>query len=215
MSFSSEVKDELRSRDKKSLKGPDREKREILRNAYLACGSMSDPEKAYHFEFSVKTRAEAERLREIANSFPVEAKIVERKGSFVVYIKEGEQIVTMLGVMGAGKALMNFENIRTMKEMRNSVNRQVNCETANIHKTVSAAVKQAEAIRFIEKSRGLGELPENLREIACLRLEHPEMPLKDLGAMLSVPLGESGVNHRLRRVMEYADQIKQEEITRS
>ncbi len=212
MSFSSEVKAELRSRERKSLKGPDREKREYLRDAYIRCGSMSDPEKAYHFEFAVKKRDEAEELRRVMNSFSLEAKIVERKGSFVVYLKEGEQIVTMLGVMGAGKALMNFENIRIVKEMRNSVNRQVNCETANINKTVSAAVKQVEAIRFIEEKRGLSFLPDHLRELALLRLNHPEMPLKELGEMLKEPVGKSGVNHRLRRIMEYADKIKDEEI---
>lgn len=137
--------------------------------------------------------------------FAVDAKIVERKRHYVVYLKEGAQIVDMLNVMGAHVALMDLENVRILKEMRNSVNRKVNCETANITKTVSAAVRQVEDIQWIEQTRGLGSLPDSLREIAEVRLEHPDMPLKDLGQLLDPPLGKSGVNHRLRRISEIAD----------
>ena len=125
-----------------------------------------------------------------------------------MYLKEGAQIVDMLNVMGAHVALMNLENVRILKEMRNSVNRKVNCETANISKTVNAAVRQVEDIQFIMDTKGLSSLPENLQEIAQVRLEHPDMPLKDLGTLLMPPIGKSGVNHRLRKISEIAEKLR-------
>ena len=180
-------------------------RRAFIRGAFLAAGSISDPNKNYHFEIVCKTSPQALQLQEIMKGFAVDAKIVERKRHYVVYLKEGAQIVDMLNVMGAHVALMDLENVRILKEMRNSVNRKVNCETANITKTVSAAVRQVEDIQWIEQTRGLGSLPDSLREIAEVRLEHPDMPLKDLGQLLDPPLGKSGVNHRLRRISEIAD----------
>ncbi len=148
-------------------------------------------------------------MREIMNSFPVEAKIVRRKKYYVVYIKEGEQIGEMLRVMEASLAVMNLENIRIVKEMRNSINRQVNCETANIHKTVSAAIEQINDINYIREYVGFDNLPENLREIALARLERPEATLKELGDSLSPPVGKSGVNHRLRKLKMIADKSRE------
>ena len=138
----------------------------------------------------------------------MDAKIVERKKHYVVYLKEGSQIVDILNVMEAHVALMELENVRILKEMRNSVNRQVNCETANISKTVNAAVKQLEDITFIRDHAGLDSLPDNLREMALLRLEHPEAPLKELGTYLNPPVGKSGVNHRLRKISEIAEEMQ-------
>jgi DNA-binding protein WhiA len=126
----------------------------------------------------------------------------------VVYLKEGSQIVDLLNIMEAPIALMEMENVRILKEMRNSVNRKVNCETANINKTVSAAAKQAEDIRLIQKEIGLNKLPEGLQEIAELRLTYPDASLKELGEMLTEPLGKSGVNHRLRKLSELAEDIR-------
>ena len=114
----------------------------------------------------------------------------------------------MLNVMGAHIALMNLENVRILKEMRNSVNRKVNCETANISKTVNAAVRQVEDIQLIVEKQGMSSLPENLQEIARVRMENPDMPLKELGALLTPPIGKSGVNHRLRRIGEIADRLR-------
>lgn len=179
-------------------------RRAFVRGAFLAAGSISDPNKNYHFEIVCRTEAQADQLQMILQSFEVDAKIVERKKHYVVYLKEGAQIVEMLGLMGAHVALMDLENVRILKEMRNSVNRKVNCETANITKTVSAAVRQVEDIEWIEQHGGLSQLPESLREIARVRLEHPDMPLKELGALMDPPLGKSGVNHRLRRISEIA-----------
>lgn len=184
-------------------------RRAFLRGAFLAGGSISDPNKSYHFEIVCKTLEQAEQLRDIINSFAMEAKIVERKKHQVVYLKEGAQIVDMLNIMEAHVALMNLENIRILKEMRNSVNRKVNCETANISKTVNAAVKQLEDIVFIRDKAGLDSLPDNLREIALLRLENPDAPLKELGTFLDPPVGKSGVNHRLRRISEIAETLRE------
>ena len=183
-------------------------KRAFLRGAFQASGSMSDPNKSYHFEIVCREIAQAKQLQDAINSFEMEAKIVERKKHQVVYLKEGAQIVDMLNIMEAHVALMNLENVRILKEMRNSVNRQVNCETANINKTVNAAVKQIEDIKFIQEKGRLQELPDNLYEMAQVRLEHPEAPLKELGAYLNPPVGKSGVNHRLRKISEIAENMR-------
>ena len=183
-------------------------KRAFIRGAFLAAGSISDPRKAYHLEIVCRTSPQARQLRDVMNTFSAEAKIVERKGHYVVYVKEGARIVDMLGVMEANVALMNLENVRILKEMRNSVNRKVNCETANISKTVSAAVRQVDDILLIQKRIGLSKLPESLQEIARVRLEHPDMPLKELGELLTPPVGKSGANHRLRRISEIAEKLK-------
>ncbi len=183
-------------------------KRSFIRGAFLATGSISDPNKAYHMEIVCRTMSQALQLQGVMNSFAVDAKIVERKQHYVVYLKEGSQIVDMLNVMGAHVALMNLENIRILKEMRNSVNRKVNCETANISKTVNAAVRQVEDITLVSEQMGLSSLPEPLQEIAKVRLDHPDMPLKDLGQLLNPPVGKSGVNHRLRRISEIAEKLR-------
>ena len=185
-------------------------KRAFIRGAFLSAGSMSDPEKSYHFEIVCTSEPKAEQLRDLINEFDFDAKIVARKKNHVVYIKEGAQIVDILNVMEAHVALMNLENVRIIKEMRNSVNRQVNCETANINKTVSAAVRQIEDIHYIEERAGLDSLPENLREIAEVRLKYPDAALKELGTCLQPPVGKSGVNHRLRKIAEIAGKLKGE-----
>ena len=183
-------------------------KRAFIRGAFLASGSISDPEKGYHFEIVCSDAKRAEQLQTIIRSFSVDAKIVQRKKSHVVYVKEGAQIVDMLAVMEANVALMDLENIRILKEMRNSVNRKVNCEAANINKTVSAAVKQIDDIRYIEETKGLDKLPEGLKDMALTRLTYPEASLKELGALLQNPVGKSGVNHRLRKLSEMAEEIR-------
>ena len=183
-------------------------KRAFLRGAFLASGSMSHPEKSYHIEMVCASKAKAEQIQKLINSFGLDAKVILRKNSYVVYLKEGSQIVDLLNIMEAPIALMEMENVRILKEMRNSVNRKVNCETANINKTVSAATKQAEDIRLIQKEMGLNKLPGGLQEIAELRLTYPDASLKELGEMLTEPLGKSGVNHRLRKLSELAEDIR-------
>lgn len=183
-------------------------KRAFLRGAFLCAGSMSDPQKGYHLEFVCTEEAKAKQLRDVMQGFGIDAKIVLRKKYYVVYLKEGSCIVDLLNVCEAHKALMDFENLRILKEMRNSVNRRVNCETANITKTVNAAARQIEDIEYIRDFYGFQNLPENLRQIAEVRLEHPDAPLKELGNYLEPPVGKSGVNHRLRKISELADKIR-------
>lgn len=184
-------------------------KRAFIRGAFLATGSISDPEKSYHYEIVCATEAKAHQLQGLIVSFGLDAKIVLRKRYFVVYIKEGSQIVDILNVMEAPKSLMEMENIRILREMRGSVNRQVNCETANINKTVSAAVKQVEDIVYIRDTIGFDALPDNLKEIAELRMSKPEAALKELGEALCPPVGKSGVNHRLRKLGSLAEQLRE------
>ena len=184
-------------------------KRAFIRGAFLASGSISDPRKSYHFEVVCQDEKKAKQLQEIIRSFQVDAKIVLRKKSYVVYVKEGAQIVDMLAVMEANVALMDLENIRILKEMRNSVNRKVNCETANINKTVNAAVKLMEDIKLIQRTIGFESLNEGLAQIAELRLQYPESTLKELGLMLVPQVGKSGVNHRLRKLSEIADGLRE------
>ena len=184
-------------------------RRAFIRGAFLAVGSVSDPEKSYHFEIVCAAPEKARQWQELLSSYDVDAKVVLRKRHYVVYIKEGSQIVELLGLMGAHISLMQLENVRIVKEMRNSVNRKVNCETANLNKTVSAAVRQAEDIRYIQEKIGLDKLPMDLEETARLRLEHTEASLKELGDMLSPKVGKSGVNHRLRKLSQIADDLRE------
>jgi len=183
-------------------------KRAFIRGAFLSTGSMIDPNNSYHFEIVCNCEAKAEQIIKILEIFNIESKMVARKGYFVVYIKEGESIVDVLNVMEAHVALMNLENIRILKDMSNYYNRQVNCETANIKKTVTTACRQIEAIRYIEDNVGIDYLPANLQEIARVRINNPDTPLKDLGELLSTPIGKSGVNHRLRKICEIAQELK-------
>ena len=183
-------------------------KKAYIRGAFIGGGSISNPEKTYHLEFVTHSEEYAKDLSNLINTFSLNSKVIQRKNSFIVYIKEGEQIVDLLNVIGAHSSLLEIENIRIMKEMRNNVNRLVNCETANLSKTVNAAVRQVESIKLIQTQIGLQRLPENLREIAELRLNYPDESLKELGEMLDPPVGKSGINHRLRKIEKIAEELR-------
>lgn len=184
-------------------------RRSFIRGAFLAAGSVSNPNKAYHFEIVAGQEKNGELLCEVMRSFDIDAKMIERKYHYVVYVKEGAQIVDLLNVMEAHVALMEFENVRILKDMRNTINRKVNCEAANINKTVKAATRQVEDILYIKEKIGLATLAEGLEEIALLRIEYPEASLKELGEMLNPPVGKSGVNHRLKKLCEIAEDLRQ------
>lgn len=186
-------------------------KRAFLRGIFLTAGSITDPHSRYHLELVAGNLGRATRIQELMGVFGLEAKIVERKKNYIVYVKDGASIVDFLNVIGAHVALMEFENVRILKEMRNSINRQVNCETANIKKTVSAASRQTADIQYIHDTIGFGNLSENLSQIAKLRLANPEMALKELGEMLDPPIGKSGVNHRLRKLSEIANDLRRQD----
>ena len=183
-------------------------KRAFLRDAFLCIGSISDPNKGYHLEYVCSSPELAQQLAGMALSFDIEARTVQRKKYYVLYIKEGSGIVDLLNIMEAPISLMNLENLRILKEMRNSINRKVNCEVANITKTVNAATKQVEDITYIRDHYGFSKLQEGLREMAEVRLEHPDATLLELGKFLDPPVGKSGVNHRLRKLSELADKLR-------
>ena len=182
--------------------------RAYLRGAFLCIGSMSDPEKSYHLEFVCIYPEQAKQLQNIIQEFHIEARIIKRKKYNVVYLKEGSGIVDLLNVMGAHVSLMNLENLRIVKEMRNSINRRVNCEAANITKTVNAAAKQVEDILYVKEKVGFSGMPENLRQMAKLRLDYPDATLKELSELSDPPVGKSGVNHRLRKLSELAERLR-------
>lgn len=174
----------------------------------MAAGSISDPNKSYHFEIKCSSEKKAEQLINLLKKYDIEGKMVARKGNYVVYLKEGEGIVDVLNVMEAHVSLMEMENVRILKGMSNYYNRQVNCETANIKKTVATSVRQIEDIKYIMKSKGINYLPPKLQEIALVRIDNPDASLQELGQRLEPPLGKSGVNHRLRKICQIADDLR-------
>lgn len=180
-----------------------------LRGAFLVSGSVSDPDRFYHFEIAARDENSAALIEGLLRDFGCDAKTVVRKNRFVVYLKEGSDVGNCMALMGAAGAYLTFENDRVVREVRGNVNRKVNCETANIEKTVGAAVRQLSDIRFIEETEGLSALPETLREIASLRLANPELSLTELGKLTHPPIGKSGVNHRLRKIGEIAESLKE------
>lgn len=184
-------------------------KRAYLRGAFLAGGSVNNPDSAsYHLEIISTYYQHSLALCELMNEFQLHAKLIERKKGYVVYIKEGDKIGEFLNVIGAHPSLLHFENVRILKDMRNSVNRLVNCETANLNKTILAAMRQKENIELIQREMGLDQLPDRLREIAEIRLQYPEVSLTELGQLLPKPVSKSAVNHRLRKLDEIAQQLK-------
>lgn len=194
----------------KELVASEDTRRSYVRGAFLGGGSISNPEKTYHLEFVTHNQDYAEELSKLINTFGLSSKVIQRKGSYIIYIKEGEQIIDLLNIIGAHSSLLELENVRIMKEMRNNVNRLVNCETANLSKTVNAAVRQVESIKLIQEEIGLQRLPKNLRDIAELRLTYPDESLKELGELLEPPVGKSGVNHRLRKIEKIAEELRKE-----
>ncbi|WP_281890759.1 DNA-binding protein WhiA [Paenibacillus sp. YYML68] len=184
-------------------------KRAYLRGAFLAGGSVNNPEgSSYHLEIYSMYEEHCKALCKLANEFDLNARCIERKKGFVLYIKEGEKIIEFLSLIGAHQALLRFEDVRIMKDMRNSVNRLVNCETANLNKTIGAAVRQIDNIRLLQKEIGLDKLPDKLREVAEIRLMHPDMNLKEVGDLLKGKVSKSGVNHRLRKIDELAEKLR-------
>ena len=177
----------------------------VLRGAFMASGAINDPLKKYHLEIFVKSKENAKFLIYITEKFGINAKLLKREKNYSVYLKEGQAISNLLALIGANKSVLDFEEIRVMREMKNNVNRLVNCETANLTKIVNVAVKQIEDINYIISKGRFDELTENLKEIAELRIENPDMSLIDLGKLLKEPVGKSGVNYRLKKIIELAN----------
>lgn len=186
-------------------------KRAYLRGAFLAGGSVNNPDSgSYHLEIVSTYIDHATALCQLMNQFHLHAKVIERKKGFIVYMKEGDKIGEFLNIIGAHPSLLHFENVRIMKDMRNSVNRLVNCETANLNRTIQAAMRQVENIKLIERELGLDQLPVALRDVAVARVQHPELNLAELGQQIkSGTISKSAVNHRLRKIEKLAKKIQQ------
>ena len=177
----------------------------ILRGLFLGGGSINNPEKKYHLEISLSSEENLIYIKNILELYNINIKTLERGEKVSIYIKEGEEISKLLAFMGAKKAVIKFEEIRVQKQMRGKVNRLVNCETANITKTINASIIQIEAIKKLQKEHQFNKLDESLKEVAIARLENPQMSLEDLGKLLKKPIGKSGVNYRLKKIMEIAN----------
>ena len=183
-------------------------KRAYIGMAFLCCGYINDPNKQYHLEINLNDYKICQELLELISDFKIEMRVITRKGKYTLYCKEAEQIVDFLNVISAHKALLELENMRVIKEVRNNVNRIVNCETANINRVVNTAIKQIEDIKLILELKGLDYLPTNLKDIASLRLKYPEASLKELGEYLSPNISKYGVNHRLKKIHNIAESLK-------
>ncbi len=206
LSFTTTVSEEIMKNDQKE--------RSYLRGAFLAGGSVNSPETSrYHLEIYSNYEDHNKGICEMMNHFDLNARTIDRRNGFITYLKEAEKIADFLALVGAHNAMMKFEDVRIIRDMRNSVNRLVNCENANMNKTIDAATRQIQNIEFIEATVGLDKLPVKLREIAVIRLENPDVSLKELGEMVpSGIISKSGINHRIRKINEYADKLRNKEV---
>lgn len=180
----------------------------LIRGVFLGSGSMNNPENKYHLEIALSTKKSATLIFKTLDEIGIKVKILEGKNSYSLYIKEGEEISKILAFIGANKAVLKFEEVRVVRHMNNKVNRIVNCETANMNKAMNAAVEQIEAIHYLKKKKVYEKLEDSLKEIAEIRLEHPDSPLSELGKYLKEPIGKSGVNYRLKKIIEIAKEQK-------
>ncbi|AQS52445.1 Sporulation transcription regulator WhiA [Jeotgalibaca dankookensis] len=192
----------------------DQKERSYLRGAFLAGGSVNSPETSrYHLEIYSNYEDHNQDIATMMNHFNLNARTIDRRNGYITYLKEAEKIADFLALIGAHNAVMKFEDVRIIRDMRNSVNRLVNCENANMNKTIDAATRQIQNIEFIEETVGLDKLPEKLREIALLRLENPDISLKELGELVpSGVISKSGINHRIRKINEFAEKLQNKQI---
>ena len=199
-----QVKDRLKSVQETQ----EESKKNIAKGAFLGAGSMNEPERNYHLEMILNREKYADFLRQICEDFDVKFKKLKVNDKYQLYLKESEEISKFLALIGASRAVLKFEDIRVMKQMKNNVNRKVNCETANLNKTVEAAIRQIEDIQLIKRKRKFQELPESLKMVANLRLENPDLSLKDLSELMEPPIGKSGMNRRFQKIHEFAEDLK-------
>lgn len=181
------------------------EKKALVRGTFLGSGSINEPKNKYHLEVIFKDEFYAEKIQELLKEYNIQVKILIKKKGVSIYIKEGEEISKYLAFIGATKSVLKYEEIRVVKETRNNINRIVNCETANLNKTINASVAQIEAIHKLKENGKFDSLPDTLKEIANLRIENPDATLLELGTMLKNPIGKSGVNHRLKKLQELSE----------
>jgi len=177
----------------------------LIKGCYLGAGSINNPEKKYHLEIGIAQESDAEKVKEYLKIFDIKSNMIEKNNEYAIYIKDGEEISKFLALIGANKSVLRFEEIRVQREMNNKINRIVNCETANLNKTINASIEQIEAIRKLKDSGEFERMDDPLKEIAQLRIENPNASLIELGKMLKKPVGKSGVNYRLKKIMEMAN----------
>ena len=183
------------------------QKKSLIRGVFLGSGSINNPERKYHLEIVFSNEEYQEILLHILKSFNFNFKKLKRNNKPSIYIKDGEEISNFLALVGANKSVLQFEDIRVKKEMKGKVNRLVNCKTANLNKTINASIEQIEAIKKLQSKKIFNKLDDNLKEIAILRLENPDIPLSELGKKLKIPVGKSGVNYRLKKIIDIANEI--------
>ena len=182
----------------------------FIRGTFLGSGTINNPEKKYHLEIFLKNLETAKYIIEILRKYSIDFKILERSKKYAIYTKEGEEISKFLALMGASASVLKFEEIRVYRDIKNNINRKVNCETANLNKIVNSSVKQNNDIKYIKERGKFNELSEQLKEIAIVRIENPDMSLEELGKLLKKPIGKSGVNHRLRKIQKIVEELKEE-----
>ena len=178
----------------------------LVKGAYLGSGSINNPEKKYHLEIGIKTEENVMKIKEYLTKYDIKSNVVCKNDQYAVYLKDSDEISKFLALIGANKAVLKFEEIRVQREMNNKINRIVNCETANLNKTINASIEQIEAIKRLKQSNRYETLEEPLKEVAELRLKNPNASLVELGKMLKQPVGKSGVNYRLKKIMEIANE---------
>lgn len=215
MSFSAQVKEEIEKikmwDNNATIKQEEQIKRLCIRQAFLECGFVNNPNKKYHLEMTFKDKKKAEEIKNLLIESNIKAKIITKGKNYVLYLKDGEEISNFLALIGANSAVIKFEETRVIKDTRNNINRLVNCENANMDKIINASITQINAIDYLASKDKIKCLPSNLIEIALLRKQHPDASLSELGQMLSNPIGKSGANHRLKKIIEIADNLKAEE----
>ena len=205
MSFSTDVRDELMSLKmwdvNSNLKQEEQIARLQLREAFIKSGSITDPNKEYHLEVLFKTKKKAVELQNLLLNFEIQSRVIKKGNGYITYIKNSEDIVSFLALIGANRGVLRFEEIRVLKDARNNVNRIVNCETANLNKTLGASENQIKAIKRLKKSHKFNYLPEELKEVAEIRLKNPDLSYEDIGKLLKNPISKSGVSHRLNKII--------------
>ena len=191
------------------LKSQELLEKAFVRGSFLGGGSINNPKNTYHLEITFSSKENATIVSEILTKYEIQFKNIEKKNGYVLYTKDGDEISKFLALIGANSSVLKFEEVRVYRDIRNNVNRKVNCETANLNKTVNAALKQIEDIKYLKQIDQFDKMPEQLQEIAKLRLENPEASLAEIGKMLSKPIGKSGVNHRFYNIEQFVLKFKQ------
>ncbi len=212
MSFAADVKEELLGLKMWDVNSSIRQEEQIarlsIREAFIKSGYINDPNKDYHLEILFKTKKKAEEMKQLLGNFDINAGTTRKGSGYIIYIKDGEDIVSFLALIGANNGVLRFEETRVLKEARNSVNRLVNCETANLNKTLEAANYQIEAIKYLKQHKKFDALADNLKEIAEIRLKNPDLSYEEIGKLLKEPISKSGAHHRLNKITLIVEELK-------